>query len=148
MKSHTLTYGNFSAIILGFTRTKYNFTETSISGAGVMPEAVELRKDAPCRFVETWLTISSTEADQPSAYVDVLYNGNHYRYAAFDSVSKHVIPYIVTFRSGITSPTVNNYNRLKVVGIPDNVISIQIGYYSKKAATFFPSLYYYQLNQN
>lgn len=127
---------------------RYNFTKVSVSGAGVMPESVELRKDAPCRYVEMWLTISSTEADQSSAHIDILYNGNHYRYPAFDSTVKHVIPYIITFESGITSPKVVNYSRLRVVSVPDNVSSIRLSYYSSKATTFFPKLYYYQLNQN
>ena len=148
MARRTITAGSFSATILGFSRMRYNFTKVSVSGAGVMPESVELRKDAPCRYVEMWLTISSTEADQPSARIDILYNGNHYRYPAFDSQVKHVIPYIITFESGITSPKVVNYSRLKVVSVPDNVSSIQLGYYSSKATTFFPKLYYYQLNQN
>lgn len=148
MTRHTITEGSFGATILGFSRMRYNFTKVSVSGAGIMPESVELRKDAPCRYVETWLTISLTEADQPSAHIDILYNGNHYRYPAFDSQVKHVIPYIITFESGITSPKVVNYNRLKVVSVPDNVSSIQLSYYSSKATTFFPKLYYYQLNQN
>lgn len=148
MARHTITAGSFGATILGFSRMRYNFTKVSVSGAGVMPESVELRKDAPCRYVEMWLTISSTEADQSSARIDILYNGNHYRYPAFDSTVKHVIPYIITFESGITSPKVVNYNRLRVVSVPDNVSSIRLSYYSSKATTFFPKLYYYQLNQN
>ena len=148
MARHTITAGGFGATILGFSRMRYNFTKVSVSGAGVMPESVELRKDAPCRFVEMWLTISSTEADQSSARIDILYNGNHYRYPTFDSQVKHVIPYIITFESGITSPKVVNYNRLRVVSVPDNVSSIKLSYYSSKATTFFPKLYYYQLNQN
>lgn len=148
MARHTITAGSFGATILGFSRMRYNFTKVSVSGAGVMPESVELRKDAPCRYVEMWLTISSTEADQSSARIDILYNGNHYRYPAFDSTVKHVIPYIITFESGITSPKVVNYNILRVVSVPDNVSSIRLSYYSSKATTFFPKLYYYQLNQN
>lgn len=148
MASHVITAGSFGATILGFSRMRYNFTNVSVPGAGVMPESVELRKDAPCRYVETWLTISSTEADQQSAYIDILYYGNHYRYPAFDSKVKHVIPYIITFERGITSPKVVNYDRLKVVSVPDNVSSIKVSYYSNKATTFYPKLYYYQLNQN
>ena len=148
MASHVITAGSFGATILGFSRMRYNFTNVSVPGAGVMPESVELRNDAPCRYVETWLTISSTEADQQSANIDILYYGNHYRYPAFDSKVKHVIPYIITFERGIKSPTVVNYNRLKVVSVPDNVSSIKVSYYSSKATTFFPKLYYYQLNQN
>ena len=148
MASHAITAGGFGATILGFSRMRYNFTKVSVPGAGVMPESVELRKDAPCRYIETWLTISSTEADQPSAYIDILYYGNHYRYSAFNSSTKHVIPYIITFESGITSPKVANYATLKVVSVPDNVSYIKVSYYSKKATTFFPKLYYYQLNQN
>lgn len=148
MKAHTLIAGNYSATIMGFTRTRYIFSNTYISGAGVMPEAVELRKDAPCRFVETWLTISSTEADQTAASVDVLYNGNHYRYPSFDTGTKRVVAYIITFTSGITAPAEEQYNHLKVISVPNNVSSVRISYYSRKAATFFPSLFYYQLNQN
>lgn len=148
MKAHTLIAGNYSATIMGFTRTRYVFSNTYISGAGVMPEAVKLRKDAPCRFVETWLTISSTEADQTAASVDILYNGNHYRYPSFDTGTKRVVAYIITFTSGITAPAAEQYNHLKVISVPNNVSSVQISYYSSKAATFFPSLFYYQLNQN
>ena len=148
MRAHTLIAGNYSATIMGFTRTRYIFSNTYISGAGVMPEAVELRKDAPCRYVETWLTISSTEADQKAASIDILYNGNHYRYPSFDTSVKRVVVYIITFASGITAPATAQYNRLKVISVPDNVTLIKISYYSTKAAQFFPSLYYYQLNQN
>lgn len=148
MKAHTLIAGNYSATIMGFTRTRYSFSNTYISGAGVMPEAVEMRKDAPCRFVETWLTISTTEADQAAASIDVLYNGNHYRYPSFDKETKRVVVYIITFASGVTAPAAEQYNHLKVISVPDNVSSVQISYYSSKAATFSPSLYYYQLNQN
>ena len=148
MASHVITAGSFGATILGFSRIRYNFTKVSILEAGVMPESVELRKDAPCRFVETWLTISSTEADQSSARIDILYNRSHYRYPTFDSSTKHVFVYIITFASGIASPTVVNYGRLKVVSIPDNVSYINVSYYSSKATTFFPKLYYYQLNQH
>lgn len=148
MKPHTLAAGDYSATIMGFTRTRYNFSNTHISGKGMMPESVTLRKDAPCRFVETWLTISSTESDQTAASVDILYNGNHYRYPSFDTSVKRVIVYIITFASGITAPATTRYNLLKVISVPDNVSSIKISYYSTKAATFFPSLYYYQLNQN
>lgn len=148
MRAHTLTAGNYSATIMGFSRTRYNFSNTYISGAGVMPEAVEIRKDASCRFVETWLTISSTEADQKAASIDILYNGNHYRYPSFDTSVKRVIVYIITFASGIKAPATTQYDRLKVISVPDNVSLIKISYYSTKAATFYPSLYYYQLNQN
>ena len=148
MASHAITAGSFGATILGFSRMRYNFTKVSVPSAGVMPESVELRKDAPCRYIETWLTISSTEADQSSARIDILYNRSHYRYPTFDSSTKHVFVYIITFASGIASPTVVNYNTLKVVSIPDNVSYINVSYYSSKATTFFPRLYYYQLNQN
>ena len=151
----TLTWNKWRVNLLGFTRMEYFFSKIVITAAGMMPETVTLRKDAPCRFVETWLLFNpfdDDEAEQQSAQkIDVLYNGRHYRYDAYNKSANCGLVYIIAFRSGITTPQKTQYgDRLVVVAIPDNVSSIQIGYYTSKSGTtnFNPQLYYYQLNQN
>ena len=151
----TLTSGKWSVNILGFSRMEHNFSKINVTAAGMMPETVTLRKDAPCRFVETWLLFNpfdDEEAAHKSAQkIDVLYNGRHYRYDAYNKSADCGLVYIIAFKSGITTPQKAQYgNRLVVVAIPDNVTSIQIGYYTSKAGVsyFDPDLYYYQLNQN
>ena len=151
----TLTWNKWRVNLLGFTRMEYFFSKIVITAAGMMPETVTLRKDAPCRFVETWLLFNpfdDDEAEQQSAQkIDVLYKRRHYRYDAYNKSANCGLVYIIAFRSGITTPQKTQYgDRLVVVAIPDNVSSIQIGYYTSKSGTtnFNPQLYYYQLNQN
>ena len=151
----TLTWNKWRVNLLGFTRTEYIFSKIVVTAAGMMPETVTLRKDAPCRFVETWLLFNpfdEDESEQQSAErIDVRYKGSHYRYAAYNTSAKCGLVYIIAFRSGITTPQKTQYgDRLVVVAIPDIVSSIQIGYYTSKAGTtnFDPQLYYYQLNEN
>ena len=151
----TLTNNKWSVNILGFSRREHYFSKIVVTAAGMMPETVTLRKDTPCRFVETWLLFNpfdDDESEQQSAErIDVLYNGRHYRYDAYNKSADCGLVYIIAFKSGITTPQKTQYgNRLVVVAIPDNVTSIQIGYYTSKSGTtnFDPQLYYYQLNQN
>ena len=151
----TLTSGKWSANILGFARMEHYFSKINVTAAGMMPETVTLRKDAPCRFVETWLLFDDFDDDvavhQSAQKIDVLYKGTHYRYAAYNTSANCGLVYIISFKSGITTPQKAQYgNRLVVVGVPDNVSAIQIGYYTSKAGNsyFDPDLYYYQLNQN
>lgn len=151
----TLTNDKWSVNILGFTRMEHYFSKINVTAAGMMPETVTLRKDAPCRFVETWLLFNPFDDDeaahQSAQKIDVLYNGRHYRYDAYNKSANCGLVYIIAFKSGISAPQKSQYgNRLVVVAIPDNVTSIQIGYYTSKAGTtsFDPDLYYYQLNEN
>lgn len=151
----TLTGNKSSVNILGFTRMEHYFRKINVTAAGMMPETVTLRKDAPCRFIETWLLFNDFDDDvaahQSAQKIDVLYNGRHYRYDAYNKSANCGLVYIIAFKSGITTPQKSQYgNRLVVVGIPDNVSAVQIGYYTSKSGTtsFDPDLYYYQLNQN
>lgn len=151
----TLTSGKWSVNILGFSRMEHYFSKINVTAAGMMPETVTLRKDAPCRFVETWLLFDDFDDDvaahQSAQKIDVFYNRRHYRYDAYNKSADCGLVYIIAFKSGITTPQKTQYgNRLVVVGIPDNVSAIQIGYYTSESGTtyFSPDLYYYQLNQN
>lgn len=151
----TLKSVEWSVNILGFSRMEHYFRKINVTAAGMMPETVTLRKDAPCRFVETWLLFNDFDdevaAHQSAQKIDVLYNRRHYRYDAYNKSANCGLVYIIAFQSGITTPQKTQYgNRLVVVGIPDNVSAIQIGYYTSKSGTtsFDPDLYYYQLNQN
>lgn len=151
----TLTWNKFSINILGFARMEHYFSKINVTAAGMMPETVTLRKDAPCRFVETWLRFNPFDDDvaahQSAQKIDVLYNGRHYRHDAYNKSADCGLVYIIAFKSGITTPQKAQYgNHLVVVSIPDNVSAIQIGYYTSKSGTsyFDPDLYYYQLNQN
>ena len=155
LAGNTLTWDKWRVNLLGFTRMEYIFRKVVVTAAGMMPETVTLRKDAPCRFVETWLLFNPFDEDeseqQAAERIDVLYKGSHYRYAAYNVSANCGLVYIIAFKSGITTPQKAQYgNRLVVVAIPDNVSSIQIGYYTSKSGTtnFDPQLYYYQLNQN
>ena len=153
LAGNTLTWDKWRVNLLGFTRMEYIFRKVVVTAAGMMPETVTLRKDAPCRFVETWLLFNPFDEDeseqQAAERIDVLYKGSHYRYAAYNVSANCGLVYIIAFKSGITTPQKAQYgNRLVVVAIPDNVSSIQIGYYTSKSGTtnFDPQLYYYQLN--
>ena len=151
----TLKSDKWSVNILGFARMEHYFSKINVTAAGMMPETVTLRKDAPCRFVETWLLFNDFDDDvaahQSAQKIDVLYNMRHYRYDAYNRSANCGLVYIIAFKSGISTPQKAQYgNRLVVVGIPDNVSDIQIGYYTSKAgySYFAPQLFYYQLNQN
>lgn len=151
----TLTSGKWSVNILGFSRMEHYFNKINVTAAGMMPETVTLRKDAPCRFVETWLLFNDFDdnvaAHQSAQKIDVLYKKRHYRYDAYNKSANCGLVYIIAFKSGITTPQKAHYgNRLVVVGIPDDVSAIQIGYYTSESGTsyFEPDLYYYQLNEN
>ena len=155
LAKNTLTWNKWRVNLLGFTRMEHSFKKIVVTAAGMMPETVTLRKDAPCRFIETWLLFNpfdEDESEQQSAErIDVLYKGSHYRYAAYNVSANCGLVYIIAFKSSITTPQKAQYgDRLVVVAIPDNVSSIQIGYYTSKSGTtnFDPQLYYYQLNEN
>lgn len=148
MKNHTYTSGYFKLTILGFTRLRYEYKNTNMTAAGVMGERVEIRNDAPCRFVEVWLKPPINEADATKAYINVIYNNSNYRYVAYDKNIRRAIVYIITFDKNVSVPTPKNYGNLTIVSFPDNVTSIGISYYVQIAMPLIPYLYYYQLNQN
>ena len=149
--SHTIfpkTSNGYSATILGFARTAYRFTNTTTTAGGEIPEAVTLRKDAPCRFVETWEVGGLSSSDNAKKYLSVKWNGKYYRYATFSTSSNRAIPFIVTFQSGTNVPSSKDYGVMRMLLFPDIVSEIQITYYAAVAMKFTPKLYYYQLNQN
>lgn len=149
--SHTIyskTSNKYSATILGFTRTPYKFTNTRTTEGGEMPESVTLRKDAPCRFVETWEVGGSSTTENAKKYLSVRWNGKDYRYATFSTSANRAIPFIVTFQSGTSVPSSKDYGSMRMLMFPDNVSEIRITYYAAVAMEFTPKLYYYQLNQN
>ena len=119
-----------------------------MTAAGVMGERVELRKDAPCRFVEVWLEPSIIEDSAARAFINVIYNGSDYRYAAYDKNIRRAIVYIIAFSKNVSAPTSKKYGNLTIVSFPDNVTSIEISYYTQIATPLIPYLYYYQLNEN
>lgn len=146
--SHTYISDKFNLTVSGFTRKRHIYNNTNMTTAGVMNEIVELRKDAPCRFVEVWLQPPNVESNATKAYINVRYNSNYYRYVAYHDVRRRAIVYIITFDSNVSTPTASYYNNLTVVSFPDNVTSIEISYYTEIAMALKPYLYYYQLNQN
>ena len=148
MKSHTYTSGYFKLTVLGFTRLRYEYKNTNMTAAGVMGERVEIRNDAPCRFVEVWLKPPLIEGNATKAFINVRYNGKDYRYIAFDKNIRRAIVYIITFDKNVSVPTSKKYENLTVVSFPDNVTTIEISYYVQIAMPLIPYLYYYQLNQN
>lgn len=148
MKSHTYTSGYFKLTILGFTRLRHEYKNTNMTAAGVMNERVELRKDAPCRFVEVWLKPPLIEDNATKAYINVRYNGRDYRYVAYDKNIRRAIVYIISFDNNVSVPTSKKYGNLTIVSFPDNVTAIEISYYTQIAMPLIPYLYYYQLNQN
>ena len=148
LKSHTYTYGYFKLTILGFTRLRYEYKNTNMTAAGVMGERVELRKDAPCRFVEVWLKPPLIEDNAPKAFINVNFNGRDYRYAAYDKNIRRAIVYIIAFSKNVSAPTSKKYGNLTIVSFPDNVAALEISYYTQIAMPLIPYLYYYQLNQN
>ena len=146
LKSHTYTSEHFNLTILGFTRLRYEYKNTNMTAAGVMGERVELRKDAPCRFVEVWLKPPLIEDNAPKAFINVAYNGRDYRYAAYDKNIRRAIVYIIAFSKNVSSPTSKKYGNLTIVSFPDNVAALEISYYTQIAMPLIPYLYYYQLN--
>ena len=148
LKSHTYTSEHFNLTILGFTRLRYEYKNTNMTAAGVMGERVELRKDAPCRFVEVWLKPPLIEDNAPKAFINVTYNGSDYRYAAYDKNIRRAIVYIIAFSKNVSAPTPKKYGNLTIVSFPDNVAAIEISYYTQIAMPLIPYLYYYQLSQN
>lgn len=149
--SHTIypkTSNKYSATILGFTRTPHKFTNTTTTGKGEMPESVTLRKDAPCRFVETWEVGGSSPTENAQKFISVKWNGKDYRYATFSKTSNRAVPFIVTFQSGANVPSSKTYGSMNMLMFPDTVSEIRITYYAAAAMKFTPKLYYYQLNQN
>ena len=148
LKSHTYTSGYFKMTILGFTRLRYEYKNTNMTAAGVMGERVELRKDAPCRFVEVWLKPPLIEDNAPKAFVNVTFNGSDYRYAAYDKDIRRAIVYIIAFSKTVSAPTSKKYGNLTIVSFPDNVAALEISYYTQIAMPLIPNLYYYQLNEN
>lgn len=148
LKSHTYTSEHFNLTILGFARLRYEYKNTNMTAAGVMGERVELRKDAPCRFIEVWLKPPLIEDNAPKAFVNVTFNGRDYRYAAYDKNIRRAIVYIIAFSKTVSAPTSKKYGNLTIVSFPDNVASLEISYYTQIAMPLIPYLYYYQLNQN
>ena len=148
LKSHTYTSGYFKLTILGFTRLRYEYKNTNMTAAGVMGEKVELRKDAPCRFVEVWLKPPLIEDNAPKAFINVIFNGSDYRYAAYDKNIRRAIVYIIAFSKNVSAPTTKKYGNLTIVSFPDNVATLEISYYTQIAMPLIPYLYYYQLSQN
>lgn len=149
--SHTIypkTSNKYSATILGFTRTPHKFTNTTTTGKGEMPESVTLRKDAPCRFVETWEVGGSSSTENAQKFISVKWNGKDYRYATFSKKNNRAVPFIVTFQSGTNVPSSKNYGSMCMLMFPDTVSEIRITYYAAVAMKFTPKLYYYQLNEN
>lgn len=149
--SHTIypkISNGFSATILGFARTPHKFTNVVTTGKGEMPESVTLRKDAPCRFVETWEVGGSSSTENAQKYISVKWNGKYYRHATFSTSSNRAIPFIVTFQSGTSVPSSKDYGSMRMLMFPDTVSELQITYYAAVAMKFTPKLYYYQLNQN
>lgn len=136
----------YSVTILGFTRTQHFFTNTRTTGGGEMPEVVTLRRDAPCRFVETWEVGDLSITENQKKFISVKWNGKYYRYPAFNT--DRAIPFIVTFQSAISTPSSKTYGSMNMLMFPDNVSEIQITYYAGVAMNFRPKLYYYQLNEN
>ena len=113
-----------------------------------MPESVTLRKDAPCRFVETWEVGDSSITENLKKFISIKWNGKYYRYPAFNKSTDRAVPFIVTFQSAISTPSSKAYGSMNMLMFPDNVSEIQITYYAGVAMNFRPKLYYYQLNQN
>ena len=148
MLSHTYISGKLSLTISGFTRRRHIYNNTNMTTSGVMDEVVELRKDAPCRFVEVWLQPPIVESDAAKTYINVRYNNKDYRYGAYHSGRRRAIVYIITFDSNLPASATSNYNNLTVVSFPDNVPSIEISFYTQIAMSLKPYLYYYQLNEN
>ena len=148
LKSHTYTSEHFNLTILGFARLRYEYKNTNMTAAGVMGERVELRKDAPCRFVEVWLKPPLIEDNAPKAFINVSFNGSDYRYAAYDKNIRRAIVYIIAFSKNVSAPTSKKYRNLTIVSFPDNVAALEISYYTQIAMPLIPYLYYYQLNLN
>lgn len=136
----------FTANFLGFTRTRHNFSEASIfSENGVFPESVVLRRDSPCRFIETWLWV---DKNPEQAYITISTDPtNHY---TFSAGINEAYTRIIAFSDNAGSIRQVKYGSyLFVVEIPTHFKQVTISYESRvQNVTFTPQLYYYQPNQN
>lgn len=136
----------FTANFLGFARMRHNFSETSIfSENGVFPESVVLRRDSPCRFIETWLWV---DKNPEQAYITIS-TGSTNRYT-FSAGINEAYTRIIAFSDNAGSIRQVKYGSyLFVVEIPTYYKQVTISYESRvQNVTFTPKLYYYQLNQN
>lgn len=136
----------FSANFLGFTRMRHNFSEASIfSENGVFPESVVLRRDSPCRFIETLLWV---DKKPEQAYITI--SADSTNYYTFSAGINEAYTRIIAFSDNAESIRQVKYGSyLFVVEIPTYYKQVTISYKSSvQNVTFTPSLYYYQLNQN
>lgn len=136
----------FVVNILGFTRVQHRFRQNSFTAVGdIYAESVTLRRDAPCRFVETWLHVDKSPE---MAELVVAYGVRNYFYNAYGN--SHALVYIIAYGNA-TDVAVKSYgNYLRVISLPETYSSAKIYYISNYNGkeTFRPSLFYYQLNQN
>lgn len=137
----------FVVNILGFTRVQHRYRQNSFTNVGdIYAESVTLRRDAPCRFVETWLHVDKSPA---MAELAVAYGNKNYFYTTYGN--GHALVFIVAFSSTATDVTSKAYgNYLRVISLPETYSSAKIYYVSNYDGkeTFRPSLFYYQLNEN
>ena len=138
----------FTANFLGFTRTQFRYSQNHIKvTGGTFPERVTLRRDAPCRVIETWLHVDKSP-DQ--AKIAVHYGDESYYYNSYGN--SHALVYIIAFGIYVGNKvTVRAYgNYLRVIALPETYSSADIYYVSndRSQVTFTPSLFYYQLNEN
>ena len=137
----------FVVNILGFTRVQHRYRQKSFKAQGdIYAENVTLRRDAPCRFVETWLHVDKSPQ---MAQLAVAYGPKNYFYDTYGS--SHALVYIIAYGSNVTDVAVKSYgNYLRVISLPETYSSAKIYYVSNydQVETFTPSLFYYQLNQN
>ena len=136
----------FTANFLGFSRMRHNFSEASIfSENGVFPESVVLRRDSPCRFIETWLWV---DKNPEQAYITISTGSTDYY--TFSAGINEAYARIIAFSDNAGSIRQVKYGSyLFVVEIPTYYKQVTISYESRvQNVTFSPSLYYYQLNQN
>ena len=136
----------FTANFLGFTRMRHNFSEASIfSENGVFPESVVLRRDSPCRFIETLLWV---DKNPEQAYITISTGSTDYY--TFSAGINEAYTHIIAFSDNAESIRQVKYGSyLFVVEIPTYYKQVTVSYKSRvQNVTFTPSLYYYQLNQN
>ena len=137
----------FTVNILGFTRVQHRYSQNSIKvTGGTFPESVILRRDAPCRYIETWLHVDKNPAKTKLA---VSYGERGYFYETYGN--SHALVYIVAFGSNVSDVTMKQYgNYLRVVSLPETYSSAKIYYVSDdwSEVSFSPKLFYYQLNEN
>lgn len=137
----------FTVNILGFTRVQHRYSQNSIKvTGGTFPESVTLSRDAPCRYIETWLHVDKSP-DQ--AKLAVSFGEKNYFYSTYGS--GHALVFIVAFSNTATNVALKVYgNYLRVISLPETYSSAKIYYVSndRSEVKFSPKLYYYQLNQN